>query len=145
MTQRHLTVPSKQRKMKKLLQKYKHSVVGISCAIFIVLKAQVAQAQIFNGGINAMKCIVTAATSGGGGGTTSTLFANLPGLIFTTIEVVIFAYIVYSVVQAIAASRNGEELTQIVQQPLVTFMFMVVIVLFQTFLFGNGAACTGGA
>ena len=131
-----------QKKLCRLAQKYRHQIVGVSTAAFIVIKAQVAQAQIFSGATNAMKCIVTAANTGGGGGTTSALFQQLPSLIFTTIEVILFAYIVYSVVQAIAASRNGEELTQIVQQPLVTFMFLVVIVLFQAFLFGGGQTCT---
>jgi hypothetical protein len=121
--------------------RHKHTIVTASTVLYIVLQEQIiAQAQIFSPAQNAMKCIVNAANTGGGA-TFNSLFQQLPTLLFTAIEIVIFAYIIYSVVQAISASRQGEELTQVVQQPLITFIFMVIIVLFQSFLFGGGTTC----
>jgi hypothetical protein len=126
----------------RLALKYRQQIVAVSCTVFLILKSEIAQADsIFSGAQKAMKCIVTNASTGG---VTNALFQNLPSILFTSLTLVIFGYFIYTVVQSISSYGRGEEVTHVVQQPLFTFVFIIIIFVFQSLLFGtSNDGCTG--
>ena len=129
----------------QLARKFSQPIIGISTALYAVLQAQTVKAQtsggIFSGAQAAMKCIVTDASTGG---VTNALFQNLPAILFTSLTLVIFGYFIYTVVQSVSSYGRGEEVTHVVQQPLFTFVFVIIIFVFQSLMFGTGQGCTTG-
>ncbi|GEM_PF-4636509 len=125
------------------LHRLKYKAAAVGSAIYIVVQdAVVARAQFFSGAQNAFTCIINAASGQSQG--QSALFKQFPNLLFTGIEVIIFGIIIVAVINAASAYRQGEEITQVIQQPLVIFLCLAIIILFQTFLFGGAnASCSG--
>lgn len=110
----------------KLVFKYRQSIVAVCSTLFAVFRPRIARADsIFSAAQNAMKCIITSA--GAGGGATNALLQNLPVILFTSLQLVIFGYFIYTVVQSVSAYGRGEEVTHVVQQPLFTFVFIIII------------------
>lgn len=123
-----------------LADKFKYKIVASGTTAFaIVNHPSPANAQLFKSAQSAMNCIVTSASKGN---TNGELFKQLPIIIFTALTLVIFGYFVYTVAQAISSYGRGEEVTHVVQQPLFTFIFVVIIYVFQSLMFGDGG-CTG--
>ena len=141
MTQECFTVPNILRiKIGRFAHSNRQMIVALSSTLFIVLKAQIVRADsIFSGAQAAMKCIVTDASTGG---VTNALFQNLPAILFTSLELVIFGYFIYTVVQSVSSYGRGEEVTHVVQQPLFTFVFVIIIFVFQSLIFGAAGGCT---
>ncbi|MBD2531915.1 hypothetical protein H6G97_20930 [Nostoc flagelliforme FACHB-838] len=125
----------------RLAFKYRQQIVATTCTLFTIFQSSSAKAQsIFSGAQSAMTCIVTSASQGG---VTNALFQALPSILFTSLTLVIFGYFIYTVVQSVSAYGRGEEVTHVVQQPLFTFVFVIIIFVFQSLLFGaNNAGCT---
>lgn len=116
------------------------SIVAVCSTLFAVFRPRIARADsIFSAAQNAMKCIITSA--GAGGGATNALLQNLPVILFTSLQLVIFGYFIYTVVQSVSAYGRGEEVTHVVQQPLFTFVFIIIIFVFQSLMFGSSGGC----
>jgi hypothetical protein len=123
----------------RLAFKYRQQITAVFTTLFAIFQPKVAKADsIFSSAQNAMKCIVNYASSGG---TSNALLQNLPVILFTSLNLVIFGYFIYTVVQSVSSYGRGEEVTHVVQQPLFTFVFIIIIYVFQTLMFGSGGSC----
>ncbi|MDJ0696938.1 hypothetical protein [Mastigocoleus sp. MO_188.B34] len=136
---------SKSNKFRKTLgylaNQFKYQFVGsFTTAFAIVNHPSPANAQLFKSAQSAMKCIVDQAKTGN---TTGAIFTNLPVIIFTALTLVIFGYFLYTIATAISAYGNGQEVTHVIQQPLITFIFVVLIMVFQNLMFGSGGCSAG--
>lgn len=125
----------------RLLYKYRWQIVSVVCSLLIVLRPTPARANIFNSARQAMSCMISQASTGGGL-TTSTVLSNLPAFLFTGLTIVLFGYFCFSVFQGVAAYGRGEEVSNVIQQPIFTFISVIIIVLFQSLLFGSGLCGT---
>lgn len=118
-----------------LADKFTYQIVASGTTVLaIVNRPSPANAQLFESARKAMGCIVTSAKTG----TSNALLTNLPTIIFTALTLVIFGYFLYTVGTAISSYGKGEEITHVIQQPLFTFIFVVLIFVFQTLMFGTG-------
>lgn len=111
----------------------------MACNLMLITKATLVHAEsIFQPAQEAMKCIVTDASTGG---VTTAIFQNLPFILFTSLELIIFSYMIYTVIQAVSAYGQGQEVTHLVQQPVVTFSACILIFVFESVIFGGGGGC----
>lgn len=124
-------------KLGKFAHRHRQRIVSIFSSGFLITKAAIVRADsILKPAQDAMKCIVRDATSNGG--VTNAIFAQLPFILFTGLELIIFAYLIYTIVQAVSAYGQGQEVTHLVQQPVVTFLAICLIFVFQSVIFGSG-------
>lgn len=134
---------------KKITQKILFSValkvrwqlVSVATTVLIGLQAKVARADsIFSNAQKAMECVITSASSGGA--ISNAVLTSLPMILFTALTIVLFGYFCFSVYQGVAAYGRGEEVSNVIQQPIFTFISVILIVVFQSLLFGNNTACS---
>ncbi len=124
-----------------LAERFKyHFVVSGTTAFAIVNRPSPANAQLFDAAKKSMDCIVSSAKTG----TSNALLTNLPTIVFLALTLVIFGYFLYTVGTAISSYGKGEEITHVIQQPLFTFIFVVLIFVFQNLMFGTGGCSAGG-
>ncbi len=140
-----LCVSNARAKVGQIARQYCFLLTAVGTTLFALIQPEIATAQtsggIFSGAQTAMKCIVTDASTGG---VTNALFNNLPSILFTSLTLVIFGYFIYTVVQSVSSYGRGEEVTHVVQQPLFTFVFVIIIFVFQSLMFGTGQGCSTG-
>ncbi|MBD2596039.1 hypothetical protein H6G74_17150 [Nostoc spongiaeforme FACHB-130] len=130
---------NKNRASKSIVQwlfKVRWQLVSVATTILIALESKPAKAQLFTNARTAMECMIRGASVGGG--INSVVLNNLPMILFTGLTIVLFGYFCFSVFQGVAAYGRGEEVSNVIQQPIFTFIAVVLIVLFQSLLFGNG-------
>jgi len=123
----------------QLLYKARWQLISAATTFLIVLESRPANAQLFNNARTAMECMIRGASAGGG--ISTAVLNNLPTILFTALTIVLFGYFCFSVFQGVAAYGRGEEVSNVIQQPIFTFIAVILIVLFQTLLFGGGI-CT---
>ncbi|WP_375491796.1 hypothetical protein [uncultured Nostoc sp.] len=116
-------------------------LVSVATTLLIVLQSRAARADsIFSNAQKAMECIITSASAGGA--ITNAVLTSLPMILFTALTIVLFGYFCFSIYQGVAAYGRGEEVSNVIQQPIFTFISVILIVVFQSLLFGNNAACS---
>lgn len=115
-------------------------LVSVTTTLLIGLQSRAARADsIFSNAQKAMECIITSASAGGA--ITNAVLTSLPMILFTALTIVLFGYFCFSVYQGVAAYGRGEEVSNVIQQPIFTFISVILIVVFQSLLFGNNTAC----
>ncbi|QLE59868.1 hypothetical protein [Nostoc sp. TCL26-01] len=121
--------------------KARWQLVSVTTTLLIGLQTRAARADsIFSNAQKAMECIITNASAGGA--ISNAVLTSLPMILFTALTIVLFGYFCFSVYQGVAAYGRGEEVSNVIQQPIFTFISVILIVVFQSLLFGNNAACT---
>jgi hypothetical protein len=130
--------------VKSLLQRLfpvRWQLVSVATTLSIALQSKAARADsIFSNAQKAMECIITNASAGGA--ISNAVLTSLPMILFTALTIVLFGYFCFSVYQGVAAYGRGEEVSNVIQQPIFTFISVILIVVFQSLLFGNNAACS---
>jgi hypothetical protein len=105
----------------------------ISAIIFailsILLTPAVANAGILDKLEKALEKMITDA------GVTNATLSNLPGIIITVLEAMLFVYVIGSIYTIVQGSRNGDEVTHLIVQFLVIMVAIVVIIFIQNILF----------
>ncbi|BAY42180.1 hypothetical protein NIES2111_65760 (plasmid) [Nostoc sp. NIES-2111] len=119
--------------------KVRWQLLAVVTTLVTVLESKPANAQLFNNARTAMECMIRGASNGGN--INSAVLNNLPTILFTALTIVLFGYFCFSVYQGVAAYGRGEEVSNVIQQPIFTFIAVILIVLFQSLLFGSGV-CT---
>lgn len=118
---------------------HRGQIVALASNVMLITKATLVRADsIFSPAQKAMTCIVTDASTDG---VVNAVFTNLPFILFTSMELIIFSYLVYTVLQAISAYGQGQEVTHLVQQPVVTFSAVILLFVFESVIFGGGGGC----
>lgn len=121
--------------------KVQWQLISVATTVLIGLQAKAARADsIFSNAQKAMECIITSASSGGA--ISNAVLTSLPMILFTALTIVLFGYFCFSVYQGVAAYGRGEEVSNVIQQPIFTFISVILIVVFQSLLFGNNTACS---
>jgi hypothetical protein len=121
--------------------KVRWQLVAVTTTLLIGLQSRTARADsIFSNAQKAMECIITNAS--GGGGISNAILTKLPMILFTALTIVLFGYFCFSVYQGVAAYGRGEEVSNVIQLPIFTFISVILIVVFQSLLFGNNVACS---
>lgn len=116
-------------------------LISVATTLLITLQSRAARAEsIFSNAQKAMECIITNASAGGA--ISNAVLTSLPMILFTALTIVLFGYFCFSVYQGVAAYGRGEEVSNVIQQPIFTFISVILIVVFQSLLFGNNAACS---
>jgi hypothetical protein len=120
-------------------RKYQHQIYAAGTTLIIGLQTMPAHAfGLFNPTQIALTCMF------GGTSTSSSspALAALPGVINAAITVILFVYFVASGVKVAGALGEGQEVTQLVQQPIGIFFITLVLFIAQNILFnGVTAAC----
>ena len=124
----------------RLGHKYQYHIYAAGTAFIISSQAMPAQAfGLFNPAQIAMTCMFGGTSSG----VTNAAISALPGVINAAITVMLFIYFVSSGVKVANALGEGQEVTQMVQQPVGIFFITLVLFIAQNILFANvSAACT---
>ncbi|BAZ02860.1 hypothetical protein NIES37_68730 [Tolypothrix tenuis PCC 7101] len=132
------------RAIKSLLERLfpvRWQLVSVATTLSVALQSRAARADsIFSNAQKAMECIITNASAGGA--ISNAVLTSLPMILFTALTIVLFGYFCFSVYQGVAAYGRGEEVSNVIQQPIFTFISVILIVVFQSLLFGNNAACS---
>ncbi|MBE9210527.1 hypothetical protein IQ244_29300 [Nostoc sp. LEGE 06077] len=128
------------RALGRLGRKYQHHIYAVGTALILVLQAMPAHAfGLFDPAQIALTCMFGGTSSG----TANAAISALPAVINATITVILFIYFVASGVKVVNALGDGQEITQIVQQPIGIFFVTLVLFIAQNILFANvTAACT---
>lgn len=123
----------------RLAYHHRGQIVALASNLMLITKATLVRADsIFSPAQKAMACIVTDASTAGA---VNAVLTNLPFILFTSMELIIFSYLVYTVVQAVSAYGQGQEVTHLVQQPVVTFSAVILLFVFEAVIFGGGGGC----
>jgi Sec-independent protein secretion pathway component TatC len=123
--------------LREILLKARFQLISVATSLLIVAGSSVpAKANIFNNAKTAMTCLVTSASANGG--VQSAVLTALPSILFTALTIVLFGYFCFSIYQGVAAYGRGEEVSNVIQQPIFTFIAVILVVMFQTLLFGTG-------
>ncbi len=122
----------------RLGHKYQYHIYAAGTALIISGQAMPAEAfGLFNPAQIAMTCMFGGASAQG-----NALINGLPGVINAAITVMLFIYFVSSGVKVANALGDGQEVTQMVQQPVGIFFITLVLFIAQNILFANvSAAC----
>ncbi|MBD2504064.1 hypothetical protein [Anabaena azotica] len=121
--------------------KVRWQLVSVATTLLIALQSRAARADsIFSNAEKAMTCVINSASSGGT--INNAVLTNLPIILFTSLTIVLFGYFCFSVYQGVAAYGRGEEVSNVIQQPIFTFISVILIVVFQSLLFGGNTICT---
>lgn len=122
----------------KLGNKYRHQIYAVGTTMIVASQTMPAQAfGLFNPAQIAMTCMFGGASAQG-----NALINGLPGVINAAITVMLFIYFVSSGVKVANALGDGQEVTQMVQQPVGIFFITLVLFIAQNILFANvTAAC----
>lgn len=77
-----------------------------------------------------------------GGATGNAVINSLPGVINAAITVMLFVYFIASGVKVANAIGDGQEITQVIQQPVGIFFIVLILFIAQSILFaGVSASC----
>jgi hypothetical protein len=121
--------------------KARWQLIAVTTTLLIGLQSRAARADsIFSNAQKAMECVITSASTGGV--ISNAILTSLPMILFTALTIVLFGYFCFSIYQGVAAYGRGEDVSNIIQQPIFTFISVILIVVFQSLLFGNNAACS---
>jgi hypothetical protein len=133
---------SKNRLIAKLIgkvgNKYRHQIYAVGTTVIVAFQSMPSLAfGLFNPVQIALTCMF-----GGASATGNALINALPGVINAAITVMLFIYFVASGVKVANALGDGQEVTQMVQQPVGIFFITLVLFIAQNILFANvTAAC----
>ncbi|WP_292706156.1 MULTISPECIES: hypothetical protein [unclassified Nostoc] len=127
-------------------RKYQHHVYAAGTATIIVMQSMPSYGWgLFDSAQTAMTCMFGGAGGiGGAGGAAAATAAikALPAVINATITVLLFVYFVASGLKVANGIGEGQEVTQMVQQPVGVFFIILVLWIAQSILFnGVTAAC----
>lgn len=126
-------------------RKYQHHIYAAGTATIIVMQSMPSYGWgLFDSAQTAMTCMFGGAGGIGGGGAAaaSTAIKALPAVINATITVLLFVYFVASGLKVANGIGEGQEVTQMVQQPVGVFFIILVLWIAQSILFnGVTAAC----
>lgn len=122
----------------KVGNKYRHQIYAVGTTMIMASQTMPAQAfGLFNPAQIALTCMF-----GGASATGNALINALPGVINAAITIMLFVYFVASGVKVANALGDGQEVTQMVQQPVGIFFVTLVLFIAQNILFANvTAAC----
>ncbi|MHC5917146.1 MAG: hypothetical protein ACYTXE_40630 [Nostoc sp.] len=122
----------------KVGNKYRHQIYAVGTTLIVASQTRPAEAfGLFNPAQIAMTCMFGGASAQG-----NALINGLPGVINAAITVMLFIYFVSSGVKVANALGDGQEVTQMVQQPVGIFFITLVLFIAQNILFANvSAAC----
>lgn len=119
--------------------KYRNQILAVGTTLIVVMQGQRAEAVgLFGAAEAAMICMFQ---NGSTGGTENALLQALPSVLFTALTIIIFVYFAITGIQVLKAFQGGEELTQVLQQPLIGFIVLLILYIFQNILFGASAIC----
>lgn len=118
--------------------KYQYQIYAVGTTLIVASQTRPAEAfGLFNPAQIAMTCMFGGASAQG-----NALINGLPGVINAAITVMLFIYFVSSGVKVANALGDGQEVTQMVQQPVGIFFITLVLFIAQNILFANvSAAC----
>ncbi|MDZ8066910.1 MAG: hypothetical protein RMY64_15020 [Nostoc sp. DedQUE08] len=118
--------------------RYQYQIYTVGTTLIVASQTRPAQAfGLFNPAQIAMTCMFGGASAQG-----NALINGLPGVINAAITVMLFIYFVSSGVKVANALGDGQEVTQMVQQPVGIFFITLVLFIAQNILFANvTAAC----
>jgi hypothetical protein len=127
-------------------RKYQHHIYAAGTATIIVMQTMPSYGWgLFDSAQVAMTCMFGGAGGlGGAGGAAAATAAikALPAVINATITVLLFVYFVASGLKVANGIGEGQEVTQMVQQPVGVFFIILVLWIAQSILFnGVTAAC----
>ncbi|MCW5318229.1 hypothetical protein GTQ43_32190 [Nostoc sp. KVJ3] len=126
-------------------RKYQHHINAAGTATIIVMQSMPSYGWgLFDSAQVAMTCMFGGAGGIGGGGAAAatTAIKALPAVINATITVLLFVYFVASGLKVANGIGEGQEVTQMVQQPVGVFFIILVLWIAQSILFnGVTAAC----
>ncbi len=125
-------------------RKYQHHIYAAGTATIIVMQSMPSYGWgLFDSAQTAMTCMFGGAGGiGGGGAAAATAIKALPAVINGTITVLLFIYFVASGLKVANGIGEGQEVTQMVQQPVGVFFIILVLWIAQSILFnGVTAAC----
>lgn len=125
-------------------RKYQHHIYAAGTATIIVMQSMPSYGWgLFDSAQTAMTCMFGGAGGiGGGGAAAATAIKALPAVINATITVLLFVYFVASGLKVANGIGEGQEVTQMVQQPVGVFFIILVLWIAQSILFnGVTAAC----
>lgn len=128
----------------KLGRKYQHHIYAAGTATIIVMQSMPSYGWgLFDSAQTAMTCMFGGAGGiGGDGAAATTAIKALPAVINATITVLLFVYFVASGLKVANGIGDGQEVTQMVQQPIGVFFIILVLWIAQSILFnGVTAAC----
>jgi hypothetical protein len=127
----------------KLGRKYQHHINAAGTATIIVMQTMPSYGWgLFASAQTAMNCMFGGAGGIDGGGAATTAIKTLPAVINATITVLLFVYFVASGLKVANGIGEGQEVTQMVQQPVGIFFIILVLWIAQSILFnGVTAAC----
>lgn len=119
--------------------KYQNQIYAVGTTLIVASQSMPAQAfGLFDPTQIALTCMFGGASAAG-----NNLINSLPGVINAAITVMLFVYFVSSGVKVANALGDGQEVTQMVQQPIGIFFITLVLFIAQNILFANvSAACT---
>ncbi|MBE9038229.1 hypothetical protein IQ246_24630 [aff. Roholtiella sp. LEGE 12411] len=123
----------------KLGQKYQYHIYAVGTTMIVSGQAIPAHAfGLFDPTQIALTCMFSGAAVQG-----NALMNALPAVINAAITVMLFVYFVASSFKVANAIGDGQEITQVIQQPVGIFFTTLVLFIAQQILFANiTAACT---
>jgi len=124
-------------------RKYQHHIYAAGTATIIVMQSMPSYGWgLFDSAQVAMTCMFGGAGGIGAGGASTAAIQALPAVINATITVLLFVYFVASGLKVANGIGDGQEVTQMVQQPIGVFFVILVLWIAQSILFnGVTAAC----
>ncbi|AVH63950.1 hypothetical protein NPM_2224 [Nostoc sp. 'Peltigera membranacea cyanobiont' N6] len=125
-------------------RKYQHHINAAGTATIIVMQSMPSYGWgLFDSAQVAMTCMFGGAGGiTGGAAAAATSIKALPAVINATITVLLFVYFVASGLKVANGIGDGQEVTQMVQQPIGVFFVILVLWIAQSILFsGVTAAC----
>ncbi|MCC5618295.1 hypothetical protein LC605_25060 [Nostoc sp. CHAB 5836] len=122
----------------KLGRKYQHQIIAAGTTLIICGQTMPSFAfGLFAPTQVALTCMFASAGAAG-----NAVINALPGVLNAAITVVLFAYFIVSGVKVVSAIGDGQEITQMVQQPIGLFFVTLILYIGQSILFaGITAAC----
>jgi|GEM_PF-3057445 len=122
----------------RLGRKYQHHIYAVGVTLIVGIQTMPAHAfGLFNPVQIALTCMFGTAGAAG-----NAAINALPAVINAAITVMLFVYFVASGVKVANALGDGQEVTQMVQQPIGIFFVTLVLFIAQTILFaGVTEAC----
>lgn len=114
-------------------RKYQHHLYATGTTLIVATQTMPAQAfGLFNPTQIALTCMFNSA-----GATGNTIINALPGVINAAITVLLFIYFVSSGVKVANAIGDGQEITQVIQQPVGIFFVVLILFIVQSVLFAG--------
>lgn len=117
-------------------RKYQHHLYATGTTLIVSSQTFPAQAfGLFNPTQLALTCMFNSS-----GATGNAILSTLPGVINAAITVMLFVYFVASGVKVANAIGDGQEITQVIQQPVGIFFVTLILFIAQSILFAGVTA-----